>query len=452
MLRLALLSIRFRTPAFLAAFASMLLGTVIVMSFSSLIDTSRGAGVSVADQENLKTMAMVVGGSGLVIVLFSVTTTLTLAVRQRSAEIALLKSVGATPAQVRRMIVGEAAILALVAAALAVPISMLTGRALMRMLLLADLVAADTPHRFGLGALGAGVCVTLLASTAAAWLTARRTAQMGVAESLLNATREQIGLSRKRVVAGSGFIAIGLSCAAVAALGLGDAEVSIIQIVSGEASLLSAIGLAILSPALVRTMTATVAGAIRPLTETSGYLAMLNLRQRPHQMAGSLAPIILLTAVATGTLYSQSIDNSIVAAGGPLSSDAKGVEALNYTIVAMICTFAAIMVVNSLIAATTYRRREFGQQRLVGFTPRQVLLMVGAEGFALTMTGLILGSIAGLLTVIPYNIARTDTVLPDVTGGIYVSTVILVAVLSFASSLGAAGRAVHTPAVETVAA
>lgn len=94
MFRLALRSVRFRAVSFVAAFISLLLGAVIVMTFASLIDVSSGAVISAAERENLLTMAAVVGVCGLIIVLFAVTTTMTLTVRQRSAEIALLKSVG----------------------------------------------------------------------------------------------------------------------------------------------------------------------------------------------------------------------------------------------------------------------------------------------------------------------------------------------------------------------
>ena len=423
MLGLAAASIRFRAPAFLAAFASMLLGAVIVMTFASLIDVSRGSGISAGDQETLATMAAVVGGCGLIIVLFSVATTMTLAVRQRGTEIALLKSVGATPAQVRRMIGGEA-------------------------LASAELVADGTPYRFGVFALGIGIGVTVMASTAAAWLTARRTTRMGIAESLLSASQEQPRMRPGRVLIGCIFLAAGVSAATVSALLLDKAEISTLQLVAGEASLLSAVGLALLSPGLVRTCSAAINRALRPLLGISGYLSALNVQRRPHQMSGALIPIILLTAVATGTLYTQSIDDSIADAGGPTATDAKGVEALNYTVVGMLCVFAAIMLVNSLIAATTYRRAEFDQYRLLGLTPRQVIHVVAAEGVAIVVTGLVAGSLAGLLTIVPYNIARTDTLVPDIGPEIYIATAILVVCLTFIATLGATHQALRRPAIQ----
>lgn len=450
MLHLAITSVRFRTAAFVAAFASMLLGSVIIMTFSSLIDISLGNDLSARDEENLITMAAVVGACGLIIVVFSVATTMTLTVRQRTTDIALLKSVGATPAQVRRMITGEAVILAIIASLIAIPLSILAGNILMRNLVSAGLVATGTPYEFGIVALAMGAGVTVLASVAAAWLTARRTAEMGVAQSLLRASREISGSGRARYIAGWIFVICGISAAVATAAVLEDAEISIIQLVAGEASLLTAIGLGLLAPGLIATISAVISRGIQPLLGVTGYLSALNVRERPHQMAGHLIPIILLTAVATGTLYVQRIDSSIANAGGPTSSDAEGVQALNYTVVGMLCIFAAIMLVNSLIAATMYRRNEFAQYRLLGLTQSQVIRLVAAEEISIIVTGLATGSCAGLLTIVPYSIARTGSVMPDVGPAIYLGIVALVVLLTFGASLGAAHRSMRHAAAQQI--
>lgn len=453
MFGLALRSVRHRSSAFLATFLGMFFGAVILMSFASLLDTRGGQGVSSSDKETLGTMALVIGSLALVIVTFAVVSTLTLTIRQRNTEMALLKSIGATPAQIGRMIVGESAILALVAALLAVPVSVLGGWGLLRMLSATHRVADGISFHFGTAAIGVGFGVTVAAGVLGAALTVRRTARMSVRDSLLEASTGNPKMSRKRVVAGWIFLAVGLDCGVLAATVFKGKSLTMTQSISGEAAIWTAIGLAVLSPALIRVVTAALAGPMQKLGGVSGYLSVLNVRQRTQQVAGALTPIILLTGLASGTLYMQSIDNSVLAAsGGPATSDDKGVETLNYVVVGMICVFAAVMLINSLVAATVYRRREFGQQRLVGSTPPQVLRMVGIEGLALIVTGLLFGSFAGLVGVIPYSIARTGSVLPDSTIGIYLGIVGTVVVLTLASSVGAARRTIRTPAVEAVAA
>ena len=58
-------------------------------------------------------MGAVVGGWGALIVLFSVASTLAITVRQREAEIGLLRAIGATPRQARRLVRAEALLVTL---------------------------------------------------------------------------------------------------------------------------------------------------------------------------------------------------------------------------------------------------------------------------------------------------------------------------------------------------
>jgi putative ABC transport system permease protein len=109
------------------------------------------------------------------------------------------------------------------------------------------------------------------------------------------------------------------------------------------------------------------------------------------------------------------------------------------------------MVINTLVAATTHRRQELGQQRLAGATPGQVLRMVGLESAVLVGTGVLFGAIASLVTVVPYSIARTDSALPPTGVGIYAGVVAVAAALTLGASLGAALRTLRTPAVEAAA-
>lgn len=85
--------------------------------------------------------------------------------------------------------------------------------------------------------------------------------------------------------------------------------------------------------------------------------------------------------------------------------------------------FVCVLLVNSLYAETTYRAREFGQQRLTGATPGQVLGTVGVEGAILTATAIFFGTAAGLAGIIPFTTVRTDAVLPGQGLGIWVAIV-----------------------------
>jgi FtsX-like permease family len=452
MVRVALSSLRHRTGAFVASLLSLFLGATIVMAFASLLDTGLGGDdVSSTEQETLVTMASVVGAWGLIIVVFAAASTLTLSVRQRRREMALLKTVGATPRQVRRMIVGEAAVVSVVAAVAAIVPAAGAGRLVFALLQDSDQVSSAVDHRFGPIALGMGLGVTFLAATVAALVTARRATAVRAQEAMVAAAVDNPGMSRKRKIAAGVFLALGVETGVLTAT-LMKGEGSDAMQTGGQAAIWFAIGLAILAPALLRAATRVAAGPLERLGGASGYLTVENLRHRTQQMAGALMPIILFTAIAAGTITMQVTENHASAAEGLVkNAEQKAIETLNFVVVGMIALFAAIMLINTLVAATTHRRQELGQHRLAGATPPQVLRMVGLESAVLVATGVLFGTIASLVTVVPYSIARTDSAVPPTWVGIYAGVVAVAAALTLGASLGAARHAIRPPAVEAVA-
>jgi putative ABC transport system permease protein len=443
MLALTLGALRYRTASYAATFVTLFLGAVILMTFAALLDT---AGTSDA----LVIMPSVVGGWGLVIVTFAVTSTLTLVVRQRAAELALLKSVGATPRQLGRLVVGEAAAVAVVAAGLAVGPSIVTSGWLVSMLKDTGQVPADLVAGFGPAALGIGFGVTLLGATLAATLATWRTARSKARAALLAASIERPGLGWLRGTAGTLLLLAALNCAIVTLVVLDPAEPTSMA-VAAEGAVLSSIGLALLAPALLRGVLAVLGPLLRLLTGASGYLTAHNLRERAREMSGALAPIILFTGMATGTLYMQAIENGVIEHGGDYEG-ADTVQTLNFVVVGMIALFTAVLVVNTLISTTVHRGREFGQQRLVGSTPPQVLRMVGLESAVIAGTAVLFGTLASALTIVPYSLFKNDEVLPDVTIGIYLGVVAVAVLLTFATSLGSARRVIRVPAVRAAVA
>jgi predicted lysophospholipase L1 biosynthesis ABC-type transport system permease subunit len=174
MFALALTSLRSRLGGFAASFLAVFLGATILMAFASMLDTRAGDGVDATSKDTLFIVATVVGGWGLVIVAFAVASMLTLSVRQRGREVALLKSVGATPAQVGRLIVGEAGLVAIVAATAAIAPAMLAGRLLLELLQETGQVAPAVSYGFGPIAIAVGLGITFFAATIAALVAARR--------------------------------------------------------------------------------------------------------------------------------------------------------------------------------------------------------------------------------------------------------------------------------------
>lgn len=452
MFALALRTLRFRSTGFIASFLALFLGATIVMSFASLFDTTSVSSIDAADKEVLTTLASIVGGWVLLLVIFTVTSTLSVQVRQRNEEMALLKSIGATPGQIGRMIVGETLVLSLIATILAIPASIMGGRALIAILSNGGQISSTVDHSFGPIAIHVGFGVILVASLISAGITAWRTARMRAVQALAAASLGTTKMSKKRIVFGCVFLALGLDLAIVTATVMHGKKIDAMS-TAGPAAIWFALGLAVLSPLLVRFVINRVAGPIERNLGTSGYLTVVNLRQRTVALATAVMPIIVFTGIALGALYMQSIENTASAAEGVAATTGqKSAETANLTVVSIISLFAAVMLVNTLISVTTSRRKEFGQQRLIGSTPRQVLRMATIEAAVLAATGVLFGTLAALVTIVPFSIARTSSVIPDGGVGIALGVVALAVVLTLGSVTIAVRRALRMPAVDAMTA
>lgn len=433
MLVLALRSVRQRPGRFLATLLSAFLGAAIVMAFNSMHDTAGAPGVDAVSSETLRTAAGVVGGYGTLLVFFAVASTLTVNVRQRAAELELLRCSGATPGQLKRMVVGEAVAVALVGTAAAVLPAVLGGRLLVELFQDTGQVDRSVDHSFGAVALSSGAVVTLVASAGAALLAVRRV------------TRGRRRAVRRPVFAWAALAAGAVAASSTFAFSATD---EMLMAFPAQGAILLSVGFALMAPKLLTGVLGRLA-----LGGASGWLAVRNLRRRAGELSGILMALILFTAVSTATLTMQAVESDEVAASGTVKSvDAKNLETLNYTVVGIIVVFVCVMLVNSLYAATTYRGREFGQQRLAGATPGQVLGVVGVEGLVLTVVGLLFGTAAALAGIVPFTVVRSDAVLPGQLVGVWVAVAAVGAAATVGTSLFTARRVLRTPAVRAVGA
>ncbi|GAA2508540.1 FtsX-like permease family protein [Winogradskya humida] len=409
MIAIALRTLRHRPGGFAATFLSAFLGAALLMAFASLLDTAAGA--DEASAESLGTTASVAGGWCLVIVVFAVTSTLSLAVRQRGDQFAVLRRAGATGPQLRRMIVGEAVAVAVLAAGVAVPVGLAGGRVLLGLLKDTGQVADGVGYAFGPVALAAGFGVTLIGAVIAGFATSRRTSRMGVKRERPRARRIAAGL----------FLGAAAGCAVLTATVMDGKGIDAMQ-TAGQAGIWGSLGLALLAPELLR------------LTGTS------------VRLASAVMPVTLFSGIATGTVYMQGIEDD--AAAGQIQPDyARDIQTLNYVVVGMITVFVAIMLVNTLIAATVHRRREFAQLRLAGATRGQVTAMVAAEALRVTVTGILAGSAASLFTILPFGSARAGEIWPSASIAPYAVIAAIAVLLTATATLGTTRRSIRGPAL-----
>ncbi|HVK27129.1 MAG TPA: FtsX-like permease family protein [Nocardioides sp.] len=431
---LALRSLRHRPLAATATFLAVLLGTVLIGSFATLAESSSAA--SGTDADTLVILGAVVGGWGSMIVLFSVASTVGVTTHQRSGEIGLLRTVGATPRQARRLVVRETAAVTTVAAVLGALVASLTGHALFDMVRSGGLVSDATVYDAGPASVGAAALLVLLVAALATWVAARRATRGPAGVLLREAAAEQGRMRWWRVLAAVVLIGYGIAMAVITvAVTAHDDDPYAAMSTSGSSSILVGVGLAVLAPVLLRLLAAP-AGLLVGRTGASGHLASYNTARRAHLLAGVLAPVLVLTSAAVGTLLLVDIDARTLPAGNP---DSDTITLLNNVVVGMLSLFAAIMVVNAFVAAIAHRRDELQRLRLIGATPRQVERSVVAEAAIVAAIGVVLGTLAALTTVVPFAIARHEGAVPD--GGLWLVPAVVAGVVAL--TLGAARTSVR---------
>lgn len=440
---LVLSSLIKRPVRYLACFLAVFLGSLVIMAFASMLDTAEGPEVPAQSVETLEVMATVVGSWGLWLVLFAVLSTMSLSVRQRAGEMALLRNSGATPGQVGWMIVGETAIVSLIASALALVPAMFLGQVLFDLLVEAGQVDPGVEYAFGPVAIAMGSGNAMMGALLGAWLTARQTARLTAAEALLDSRIGHRPMARWRVWAAAAAAIASVMLIVVTLTAMDGSGVDAMRTAS-PAAILCAAALALLSPVLVRAAS-RVLGPVLRLGGISGRMAELNVRGRTEQLAGAVMPALVFTAIAAGTLAMQHVENTEIEKEDVLTTvHQENLETLNYVTIGVIAGFCCIMMINTLVAATAHRRREFGQQRLAGATPGQVLRMVAGEGLVLSTTGVVCGVAASLAALVPFTISRTGSAVPDAGVWVPYAGVIAVAiVVTLGVSVGTARRTIR---------
>lgn len=448
MFQLTMRSLAKRPGGFVAGFLAVFFGAAMVMAFGSLLDTAGGSGVPDTSRETLEVMASVVGGWGLALVIFAVVSTMSLTVRQRAREMALLKSVGATPNQVRRLVVGETLVLALVAALAAILPAMGLGRLLFATLEETGQIDGGISYAFGPVAISMGMANALVAALVGALITARRATAMRAVEAMADASGAGAGeplMGRTRWVLTLLALAATVSCVTVTLTVLDGEGVDVIT-GAGPGVVAASILMALLAPVLLRGTTVVLGWPLRLLGGVSGELAVRNVRQRTGELARAVAPVAIFTGTAAGTLSMQRVENlQLRAEGAAVLEDSRTLETMNYVVVGIIVAFCCIMLVNTLVSATAFRRREFGQQRLAGATPRQVFATVGVEAVLVAVTGIVSGLVASFVALLPFGRSRADAWVPDdgAVWAIHGAVVALALLVTLAASVGTARRVVR---------
>ncbi|HEY3503438.1 MAG TPA: FtsX-like permease family protein [Actinocatenispora sp.] len=436
MLRFAIRAVRARALSYVPSAAVVLVGAALLTAFGALYET--GTSATGHDHTTLTLLPLILGGWTLAIVAYGIVSTVALSIQQRERETALLRTIAATPGQVRRGLIAEVLVVAAPAVLGGLLPGLLIGRGILAALSAFGAVGPVSAHT-GWRSMVVGTVTALGAALAAAIVASRRAARISPVRALAAAgdAPARTVLGKPRAVAALALFSVGLVMG-VTTLFMPDGP--LLSSTAGPGGVAAAVGLALVCPVVARS-----SRLLAVLARGAGRLGARNMAARATATAAVISPLVLLVGIAAGTLYMQSTEDSL----GETGSDASRIAPVNYLVVLMITAFALIAAGNALIAATRHRGPELRLLRLVGATRGQVLRMIAFESTVSAVLALLLGTVAAAVMAVPYSVVRIGSPVPAGSPWIYAGTSAAVLIISVAVAVGTATRLTRLPSAHS---
>ncbi|GHF67592.1 hypothetical protein GCM10018790_51950 [Kitasatospora xanthocidica] len=446
--------IRRRPAAFAGLAAALLLATAAVTLFGSLVAAQVTAPRSVARAPVAGPGVLVIAGAfgeiAVLVALFTVVNALGFTLRQQHRDLALLRTVAATPRQVRRVVRAQVVATVLLAAVPGCAVGLLAARAFLAALQRRGMAAPGlripgTPVPM-LIALGVALLVGLAATAAAAWRVTRPAPAVALTEGTGGARPTGV----LRPLAGAAVLAGGVLLLRLAATRpAGELDKAAQAALLGSLVLLAAV--ALLGPLAARALAAALGLPVRVLVPRAGWLADANLRGYAARLSSAVVPVALLVGLAGTMLIITSTAERAARASGAMTSVTKASDVwLRQAELGLLVCFAAVSTVNTLVALTADRRREFALLRLVGATRRQLLRMLSVEAVLTTVVGVLLGAAVAVAASGAFSWAVRGTVVPAMPGAGCAWVVLGAAALTVPGIVGTGLWATGGSAVESV--
>jgi putative ABC transport system permease protein len=255
------------------------------------------------DRESLVALAGAFGGIATMTMMFVVASTLALSVQHRQRELALMRTVGTTPGQVRRMVLVETLLVAVPAVLVGCLPGLVLGDFLFDQLAGHGVTSPLMDYRQGLLPLVVGAGAALLAAVGAGLIAGRRAGRARPVEALTEAGLQRKWFSWVRLVAGLLFLGGGLALVIITGAVMSG---PLAGATAGPAVLCWAIGVALLGPGVTKAVVLLLRWPLHAISGTSGRLAILNVSARTVAMSAAVMPVMLATGIATANLYMQT--------------------------------------------------------------------------------------------------------------------------------------------------
>ncbi|GAA0940779.1 hypothetical protein GCM10009560_52310 [Nonomuraea longicatena] len=365
--------------SFAASFAAVLLAVMLVGG-SGMVVAGAGARDDLSGVVGLLVLSAMVSGF---VSVFVVAGMLSLHVLRRRRTWALLRSVGMTPRQVRRLVTAEALVVAVLASAAGCVLAVPYAAAMAEFMRMTGLAPTSVPVEVTSGpfilALVVGLAVTLLAARGAA----RKAVRVGPLEVLRESAAQRRLLSWPRAV--SGAVALG---GGIALLFLVPQVKAVAAVPTGlGATMALCVGASALGPVALRGMGRLLGAVAVRLDPGAGMLAGSSLVAQPRRAMAAASPAMLTVALACTFLFAVATGDA--AAGVTRTGPSAWAAPM---LVGSAVAYTVISVLNATAMTMTERTEEIRLLRTLGITPRQLTRMVCWETLTVTCAGALLGT------------------------------------------------------------
>ncbi|MFI1683123.1 FtsX-like permease family protein [Streptomyces sp. NPDC020607] len=408
---LARAALRAHRPAFVGtAVAALFAATVVSASTMMLGTTSTDrAGLSAAARRQIAEngvgdMAVVLLIGSIYMSIFVVVSTMGTAVTQQHRELAMVRSIGARPRQIRRAVAAQALAASIPAALLGFVLGGFGARWWHAGMVDHGLLPAEADFRFSWLALPVCLAVAVVTTTLAALLSALRFSLLRPARALSEAATGRKGLGLLR--APLGVLAVAGGCSVSVLLSHESPNEA------GEGAflvlILFCVGAGLLGPRIIGPaawLVSAVVGRFGP----SARLAMLNVRSQPRRFSAAVVPLLLVVGFGLTKIGMHTTAQHHTGSAGD-----RGEVWLDYVGTGLYAGFAAIAAANTLAMISFERRRDVALLRVVGSGRAQVGAMAAWEAAVVAGTALLLGTAIALATLAPILSTAFGSALPYV--------------------------------------
>jgi putative ABC transport system permease protein len=246
------------------------------------------------------------GGVAVFVSVFIIYNTFAIVVGQRTRELALLRSIGADPKQVRRSVLGESFVMGVLASIGGIGGGIGVAKGLDALFGAMGVDLTEYPlilaPRTLVAAAVLGVGVTMLAAIGPA----RRAATVPPIAALATGADAGAVRSRTRATVGLALVGAGLVAGAGGLGAAGSTSVTVVALTSGALALL--LGVTVLSPLAVGGVTRTLGWPMRAVAGVTGRMAQVNAARNARRTATTAAALMIgLALVSTALVVGESV-------------------------------------------------------------------------------------------------------------------------------------------------